>query len=225
MGVIHGAVRSSTWIDSPWRLEDATGKLNGLLCERTSRERFATMFWSYFDPQTRFLYYVNAGHLPPLLFRKGAETPVRLSNGGPILGLLPDAGFEQGAIRFEVGDVLVLYSDGVVEAENPAGEQFGQERVAEAVTRSLEKTADEIRDHILASLRAFTGQTQLEDDGTLLVVRHQNTAARQIAKARSQLGPQLLAQSLDSVFLGMRRGGGSRQGAALADLAANWQQG
>lgn len=109
MGVIHGAVRSASWTASPRQHEAATGQINRLLWERAAQERFATMFWSYFDPETRLLRYVNAGHCPPLLFRAGAFTPVSLSEGGPVLGLL-NARFQQGTVALQPGDVLVLFS-------------------------------------------------------------------------------------------------------------------
>ncbi len=185
MGVIHGAVRSTPWTQSPRHHEESTRQINRLLWERASQERFASLFWGYFDPETRLLRYVNAGHFPPLLFEAGAKTPIPLTDGGPVLGLLPNARFQQGAVRFAPGDVLVLYSDGVLEAADAAGAQFGQERLAAAVERSLDGTADEIRDHILASVRTFSGRTPRDDDRTLLVVRYQEVAAGQTGN----LGP------------------------------------
>jgi hypothetical protein len=101
---------------------------------------------------------------------------IRLNDGGPVLGLLPTARFEQGAVPFEPGDVLVLYSDGLVEAANGPGEEFGADRLAAVVGRCLDKTADQIRDHILESVGAFTGQAPLSDDRTLLVIRHREVA-------------------------------------------------
>ena len=87
-GVIHGAVRSSSWTRSAAEHNDATGQLNRLLYERASRERSVSMVWSYFDPETELLHYVNAGHPAPLLFRASGHgpSPVLLSEGGPVLG-------------------------------------------------------------------------------------------------------------------------------------------
>jgi len=178
MGVIHGAVRSSSWTESRWHHEEATRQINRLLWERASRERFASMFWSYFDPKKGLLRYVNAGHFPPLLFQKGKRAPVRLSDGGPVLGLLPGVRFQQGAVRFEPGDVLVMYSDGVVEAANGAAELFGVDRLEAAVESGPDQTADRIRAQILAALLAFTGDGPLDDDRTLVVIRYQDAAVR-----------------------------------------------
>jgi len=92
-----------------------------------------------------------------------------------VLGLLPRARFEQGVERLEQGDVLVLYSDGVVEAANAKGEEFGEDRLIAAV----EPAADprEIRDSILRAVRAFTGSDVLADDQTLLAIRYTGTSA------------------------------------------------
>lgn len=179
MGVIHGAVRSCSWTDSPAQHEAATSRINTLLCDHSSRERYATMFWGYFDSQNHLLRYINAGHFPPLLFKAGhRQTLLRLSSGGPVLGLLPGIEFQQGAVRLEPGDVMVLYSDGVVEANGPGDEQFGEERLREVASTALAGTAEDIRNGILASVRAFTGQASPDDDRTLLVIRYTGVEAR-----------------------------------------------
>jgi len=179
-GVLHGAVRSSTWTHSTADHEEASRCMNRLLYEQASRERFASMFWSYFDQEAQSLHYVNAGHCPPLLFRAGASAPVRLTKGGPVLGLLPGARYEQGVERLEPGDLVVLYSDGVVETTNSEGDEFGEDRLAEATERAICGTSLEIRDSILGCLREFSGRGRLVDDQTLLVARFQGIrAARQ----------------------------------------------
>jgi sigma-B regulation protein RsbU (phosphoserine phosphatase) len=168
--MMQGAVHTSDWTRSASNHNAATENLNRLLCERASEERFASLFWGYFEAGTGLLRYVNCGHCPPLLFRGSASGIARLCDGGPVLGLLPQAQFEQGAERLEQGDVLVLYSDGVVEAANAQGEEFGEDRLIAAV----EPAADprEIRDSILRAVRAFTGSDVLADDQTLLAIRY-----------------------------------------------------
>lgn len=172
-GVLHGAVRSSTWTHSAADHEEASLCINRLLYERASRERFASMFWSYFDEETQLLHYVNAGHCPPLLFRSGTSEPVRLTKGGPVLGLLPGAQYEQGVERLEPGDLVVLYSDGVVETANAEGDEFGEGRLVEATERAIRGTSLQIRDSILGYLDGFSAKCRLVDDQTLLVVRFQ----------------------------------------------------
>lgn len=171
MGVIHGAVRSSSWAESPAHHTLATQQINRLLYERAAAERFATMFWSYFDPESQHLKYINAGHCPPLLLKAAhRNTLLSLNIGGPALGLLPDAQFQQGSVRLEPGDILVLYSDGIVEGTNSEDEEFGEQRVRAIVAECRGKTAEQIRDQILASVEAFTGRIVPEDDRTLCVI-------------------------------------------------------
>jgi hypothetical protein len=179
MGVIHGAVRSSSWAESPAHHTLATQQINRLLYERAAAERFATMFWSYFDPESQHLKYINAGHCPPLLLKAAhRNTLLSLNIGGPALGLLPDAQFQQGSVRLEPGDILVLYSDGIVEGTNSEDEEFGEQRVRAIVTECRGKTAEEIRDQILASVEAFTGRVVPEDDRTLCVIVYLGMPAR-----------------------------------------------
>jgi len=168
--LIQGTAHASDWTRSAANHNAATEQLNRLLCERASQERFASLFWGYFDPRAGLLHYVNCGHCAPLLFRAREQGVVRLSDGGPVLGLLPHARFEQGVERLEAGDVLVLYSDGVVEAANARGEEFGEHRLI-ATVESCAHPA-EIRDGILRAVRDFTGSDVLADDQTLLAIRY-----------------------------------------------------
>ena len=173
MGVIHGAVRSSLWAASPVQHEWESEQLNRLLCEGASGERYASMFWCYHDPHTHSLRYVNAGHCPPLLARKrdgGAEIS-RLDAGGPVLGILPQAKYEQTTVEVSSGDVLVMYSDGLAEAANALGEEYGESRLRELLASLIEQSPDEIRRSVLASLAAFSGGSELQDDLTLVVAQ------------------------------------------------------
>jgi len=177
MGVIHGAVRSSLWSESPSRHESESQQLNRLLCERASGERYASMFWCYHDPIAHTLSYVNAGHCPPLLTRKsGSKVEIsRLHVGGPVLGALPDARYEQAKLQVSPGDLLVMYSDGLVEAINSRGEEYGEGRLRELLSTVIEKSADDIRRAILASLAAFSGTAELRDDLTIVVAQFIST--------------------------------------------------
>jgi len=168
-------VRATAWTRSAAEHNQATAQLNRLLCERASQERFASLFWGYFDTQTGLLHYVNCGHCAPLLFR-ARQGVVRLCDGGPVLGLLPSAGFEQGVERLEQGDILVMYSDGIVEAANASGEEFGEHRLIAAIESSLGDGPDAIRDRILQEVRMFTASDRLEDDQTLLAIRYTGAA-------------------------------------------------
>jgi hypothetical protein len=173
MGVIHGAVRSSAWPESTSAHERESGRLNLLLCENASGSRFASMFWCYYDPLTRLLCYVNAGHCPPFLVgdREHGREVARLDAGGPVLGILPAARYEQARCEVRPGDVLVLYSDGLIEATSLTGEEYGEDRLRELLATKGAGSADDVRDAILASATAFLGPAPPRDDVTLVVAR------------------------------------------------------
>jgi hypothetical protein len=174
--LIQGTAHASDWTRSAANHNAATEQLNRLLCERASQERFASLFWGYFDVRTGLLHYVNCGHCAPLLFRAGRKNVVRLSEGGPVLGLLPKARFEQGVERLNQGDIVVLYSDGVIEAANSSGEEFGEDRLIATIESDAHAEPGEIRDRILRAVREFTGSDVLADDQTLLAIRYTGSA-------------------------------------------------
>lgn len=177
MGVLHGAVRSSNWMHSARNHCEATHDINRLLCQRTAANRFATMFWAYFDPQSQHLRFINAGHCPPLLVKKAQRNSIlRLLTGGPVLGLMRDVGFEQGSVRLDVGDRLILYSDGIAEAMDASGEEFGEERLIAVIRAHSEETAEALRDAILLAIEAFTGAAAQQDDRTLVVAVYRGEA-------------------------------------------------
>ena len=118
--------------------------------------------------------YVNAGHYPPLLIgdRGQGREILRLDvGGGPVLGILPAARYEQACCEVRSGDVLVLYSDGLTEATNPAGEEYGESRLRDLLATAGPGSPFDIRDAILASASAFAGAVPLRDDLTLVVAR------------------------------------------------------
>ena len=173
MGVIHGAVRASGWTESKEQHETECVELNQLLCEQASGERYSSMFWCYSDAGNSVLQYVNAGHCPALLIGKknGAVDVTRLESGGPVMGILTLATYEQDRRALQPGDVLVLYSDGLGEATNAHGEEYGESRLRELLVREQGKSADEIRAAILGSVRGFLGTAVAHDDLTCVVAR------------------------------------------------------
>lgn len=173
MGVIHGAVRSSVWSESSSLHELKSQELNRLLCESASRERFASMFWCYHDPTAHSLSYVNAGHCPPLLVRRNGDGMeiLSLQEGGPVLGILPEARYEQAKVDVSDGDTLVMYSDGLVEAANSQDEEYGEGRLREVLASIVKTGAGEVRQSILKSLAAFSGTEGLRDDLTIVVAQ------------------------------------------------------
>jgi serine phosphatase RsbU (regulator of sigma subunit) len=184
MGFIHGAVHASSWTDSPRDHERATARLNDLLHRKTAMDRFVTLFWGYFDRGADRFRYVNAGHCPPLVFRAhtGGNVRVRLEDGGPVLGALPGVEYRQGEVSLDDGDLLVMCSDGILEAANAEGEEFGEARLLAPIRRHWGESPSRIRDAILGDLADFRNGTEPADDQTLVVVRfHPEQPAEQPA--------------------------------------------
>jgi sigma-B regulation protein RsbU (phosphoserine phosphatase) len=174
MGLLHGALRSMNWSESPADQETSWNRLNQLLNTRTAPERFASLFWSSYNPTTHLLRYVNAGHLPPLVLRRngsGALKIHRLEEGGPILGAMSSATYRLGEFSAQPGDMLVLYSDGIVEAANASEEEFGESRILALIEQNWTRSSSEIRDEILKQVRIFIRGEQPQDDITLVVGR------------------------------------------------------
>jgi sigma-B regulation protein RsbU (phosphoserine phosphatase) len=144
--------------------------LNRLLCKSTGPASYVTFFYAQLDERSHTLSYVNAGHNPPLLFR-GPGEPVKLEEGGPVLGFFEGCRYGQGAARMGRGDVLVGFTDGVVEALNEKGEEFGEGRLQEAVASSVHMTAQEICDRIVERVGEWCGGAPQHDDLTLVVLR------------------------------------------------------
>lgn len=173
MGVVQGAVHAANAAGSPANHEHSAERLNQLLCTKTARERFVSLVWCYFDPASSVLSYINAGHLPPLLVRrnKDAYEVIRLDEGGPVLGMLPGATYKQSKIPILPDDLLVVFSDGILEAANLADEEFGEDRILASVKQNWTGSASQICDAVLANVRAFLGKALPHDDQTLMVVR------------------------------------------------------
>ena len=174
MGVVQGAVRASCGTGAAANHEQAAERLNHLLCMKTARERFVSLFWCFFDRRASVLRYINAGHLPPLLVRYengGQPRIIRLDQGGPVLGLLPGARYTQAVETVLPGDLLVVFSDGILEATNVAEAEFGEEGIVASIEKNWSRTPGEICGAVLEAVRVFLGNEPPHDDQTLLVVR------------------------------------------------------
>jgi sigma-B regulation protein RsbU (phosphoserine phosphatase) len=147
-------------------------KVNSLLHESTERDKFVTFFYGMLDWKNRVLSFSNAGHNPPLLLRADGRAQYLLE-GGVALGVLPDARYEERPLALAPGDVLVLYTDGISEAESPAGEQFGTGRLERAVQRlaGASASAYEILKGLVDEVTAWAGERGAGDDLTVVVVK------------------------------------------------------
>jgi sigma-B regulation protein RsbU (phosphoserine phosphatase) len=132
-------------------------------------DRYATLFYGVFDEATRALQYVNAGHNPPMVIRRDRSV-VRLESGGPPVGMFPNWMYDEGAVQLDPGDLVLAYTDGVTEAVNPAGEEWGEEGLLEAVAEHDAQSAHALVEGIFRSMDEFSLGHQT-DDATVIVLR------------------------------------------------------
>lgn len=144
-------------------------QLNLVLYTNTAAEKFATFCLGIFNDETSVFRYTNAGHLPPVLIRKG--TAQRLEVNGMVVGAFPFAKYDEAEVKLESGDVLLFYTDGITEPENEYGEMFGEERLVDLAIRNAHRPGLELLTVILDAVKKWTGSPELQDDMTLLLVR------------------------------------------------------
>jgi sigma-B regulation protein RsbU (phosphoserine phosphatase) len=135
-------------------------------------DRYATLFYGVFDGATRRLRYVNAGHTPPIVFRRNGSIDT-LGTGGAPVGMFPDSSYDEGAVQLDPGDVVITYTDGVIEAANQFGEEWGVQRLLKSTAtwaRLGTENAEQLVRSIFNSMDGFSRGCQT-DDATLAVLR------------------------------------------------------
>jgi len=170
MASLRASLRGIT-IDGSGDLAKMMGRINGLVYESSASNRYATFFFATLDPFTRELRYVNAGHNAPMLVRGGSRDVVRLDAGGTPVGLLPSASYEAQSVTLGPGDLLLCYTDGISEAMNLADEEWGEERMLQAVKTQSGASADDVLSEVFRVADQFTGEAPQHDDMTLLILR------------------------------------------------------
>ncbi|HEX8336583.1 MAG TPA: SpoIIE family protein phosphatase [Pyrinomonadaceae bacterium] len=148
-------------------------RINEQLCRSTDADRFATLFLALYDDAARSLRYTNAGHNAPLLVRADG-TVERLWAGGTVLGAFDGLGFEEGQTALGEGDLLVIFSDGISEAQNATGEEYGEQRLADLAAARRDETVENIRRDIFDEIDRWTGQADRGDDQTLVILKVQS---------------------------------------------------
>ncbi len=148
--------------------EMVCSKLNKFICANIAAGKFVTFFYAVLDANSRTLTYENAGHSPALLLRSDGTTET-LRGGGAVLGVLPDWSYQSYTAQLQSGDILLLSTDGITEAENAQLEEFGDERLLQ-VARTRNGSALEVQRAIMQQVTAFCGGN-FRDDATLLVLR------------------------------------------------------
>lgn len=160
---------SATWKTDP---AAAITEANSLICRDSKTSMFVTLFYLIIDSQKRQITYVNAGHNPPLLLTQENSSDVTLLRAeGIALGIIEGIDLASVTVPLKAGDLVALYTDGITEAMNSEGEEYGMERFSEILLKSREKGPAEIIEDIRASVKEFTKTTPQSDDITLILIK------------------------------------------------------
>jgi phosphoserine phosphatase RsbU/P len=142
-------------------------RINSVLCANIACGKFVTLFYGVLDASSRILQYTNAGHLRPILI--GSDGVKHLENGGALLGVFPDWKYENSTVELAPGDILMLFTDGITEAMDPDGEEFGEERLIKAARNPVEQSIEDLQAHLLNSVKEFCN-FRMRDDATLMLL-------------------------------------------------------
>ncbi|HEX6771563.1 MAG TPA: SpoIIE family protein phosphatase [Acidobacteriaceae bacterium] len=168
MASLRASLRGMT-MDGPADLAVLISRVNRLVYESSATNRYATFFFGIYQPANRLLRYVNAGHNPPYVVRKNEVHA--LDGGGPVIGLLPDAIYEECRLLLKPGDLLLAYTDGISEALNLQDQEWGEERMLAAARAHLPENASTILRHIVNEADRFASTAPQHDDMTLLLMK------------------------------------------------------
>lgn len=152
-------------------IEEKTARINDIIYKNTPADKFVTFFWGTVDPVERTFMFVNAGHNPPLLFRKAEDNPIELTSGGLILGAMPTlAPYQRDVVHLQPDDVIVMYTDGVSEARNKKDQEYEDVGIINCVKKIIGQPAETIIDGIIEDIILFSNN-KIMDDLTLLVIK------------------------------------------------------
>jgi sigma-B regulation protein RsbU (phosphoserine phosphatase) len=168
MAFLRASLRAASHIGYATHI--SMSKVNYLLYESIERNQFVTAFYGILDAENRTLAYSNAGHNPPLLLN-AAGTSRFIHRGEQPLGMFPDTRYHEYYLELEPGDVLVMYTDGATEAQSPSGEEFGRERLAQAVKEIYERPAREMIAGLQMKVLEWTGHAGANDDVTFFIIK------------------------------------------------------
>lgn len=168
MAFLRASLRSGVQIGYAPHI--ALSKVSSLLWDSIEDNKFITAIYGILDSTNRTFVFSNAGHSPPLLIKPNGEHRY-VEYGDMPLGMFEDARYHQHFIRFEQGQLMVIYTDGITEAASPTGEEYGGERLAKRVLDGFELSAKQLIDHIRKDVADFTERKFLDDDGTLFIIK------------------------------------------------------
>lgn len=144
---------------------------NGVMFHNSPAQFYVTFFFGDLETASGKMRYVNAGHIPPILYRAKTRSIERLEAGGTVLGLFPEAPFESGEVVFAPGDMLLVFTDGLSEAWGQNEEEFGEERMGALICGNASLAAGELEQKIQNEVEAFTAGAHATDDRTIIIVK------------------------------------------------------
>ncbi len=165
MANVQAAVRA--FADSSGSPSEMCRRVNALLHENVATGKFVTFLYGVLDAEKRTFRYSNAGHLPPIVFSDGEARTV--DGGGAVLGVFPSWDYEDAVIELKAGDRLLLFTDGITEAADASGQEFGETGIAQFVKANSALAAKELNNRLLKRVTEFC-QAQFHDDATVLVI-------------------------------------------------------
>jgi sigma-B regulation protein RsbU (phosphoserine phosphatase) len=165
-----------TLVDEALEPADLVTRLNVQVTRHAPGTRFITLWYGVFDPKTGVLTYVNAGHMPPLLLRNDGSCE-RLTAGGIALGMFDHSTYSTGQVTIQPDELVAIYSDGITEAENPAGRPFDESGLESALCAHRHDNLSSIGAAVVRAVEQYTADTRLADDLTILLLRRCPTPA------------------------------------------------
>ncbi len=179
MANLQATLRSNVFARGPHSLSESDSAdghvaavvkiLNKQIYNFTSANKFASFFYAVYDESQSRLTYCNAGHNPPLYFNNQGFQ--RLATGGTVVGIFPDADFEQETIQLQSGDIFLAYTDGIVESVNEYGEEFGEQRLIDLIRHKSDLPAEQLQKSIVEEVLGWAYEEERDDDMTLIVAR------------------------------------------------------
>jgi len=186
MATLQASLRAQTLAPRP-AIRTLMQNVNLVVRESSPAEFFASLFYAEYEPASRLLTYVNAGHNPPVVARRsfGRCKVLSLQSGGVPVGALDESHYDSETFQLEPGDVLIAYTDGLTESENPKNIAFGQERLKRIMCSCTADEPEGILQHILRELSTHSAGSPQVDDLTLVVMRVENEGS--VAQSASPL--------------------------------------
>jgi sigma-B regulation protein RsbU (phosphoserine phosphatase) len=167
MANIQGVLRSRTIMDK--NITDCMSNVNISMCENSEEDKYATIFYARLNTAATRLAFISAGHNNPILLRKDGNTEILKAEDIPI-GIYPDYHFMEKTVEISPGDMLIIYSDGIIEAINNQEELFGERRLLEIIETHRQSAPEQIIENIFNGVNTFSQNVPQMDDQTLLII-------------------------------------------------------